>query len=173
MITVYDKPKRITCPHCGEVYRITYKANKSPKNWITICSVCQHPMGVEPNPILAIINHQQGKTMAKRKRATAKKAAAKKATPKDKAGGDKKLQAGQKDLPGVDTDRVPRIETIVKKIVGKESQKKLLAEEINELRDKLPPLFKKNKLVQYSCHGKKVLIEPGADVVKIKKAKAQ
>ena len=78
MITVYDKPKRITCPHCGEVYRITYKANKSPKNWITICSVCQHPMGVEPNPILAIINHQQGKTMAKRKRATAKKAAAKK-----------------------------------------------------------------------------------------------
>ena len=83
------------------------------------------------------------------------------------------IDPNQKTLPDMEEDRVPAIETIIKKIVAKKSERAAIKEEVDTLIAKLPPLFKKHDLNQYSCCGKTVCIEPGADVVKIKTAKQQ
>jgi hypothetical protein len=81
--------------------------------------------------------------------------------------------ADQPDLPGMESDRLPVIETTVKKIVEKQSVRKALKEEIDGLFDKLTSDMRKHERNQYSCHGKKVVIIPGADEVRLKKAKSQ
>lgn len=91
---------------------------------------------------------------------------------KARAAGHKSLDSRQQDLPGVETNRVPQIERIVKKIVTKSSERSALKTEVDTLRDNLVPLFKKHEINQYSCHGKTVIVEPGGDVVKFKNAKA-
>lgn len=101
-----------------------------------------------------------------------KKKAARSTGAKARAAGDKSLDSAQRDLPGVESDRIPQIETIIKKIVDKTSQRSALKDESNALRDRLVPIFEKHKLTQYSCHGKTVVIEPGGVIVRIKNAKA-
>ena len=88
------------------------------------------------------------------------------------AGGDPtKNDPTQPSLPGMGDERIPMIETCVKKILDAQSERKNLKDDIEEAQGKLAGLLKKNKLTNYKCLGKVVCIEPGADIVKIKKVK--
>ena len=108
---------------------------------------------------------------SKRKQSLAKKKAAKKG---GKASlGKSNADPDQKPLPGFEQIRLPTIETTIKKIVEKKSQRSRLKEDVDDLLSKIPGLFKKHKLNSYTCLGKTVIVEPGSDVVKIKKAKEQ
>lgn len=102
--------------------------------------------------------------------ATATVSRKKKAAKIEKAGS-AKFDANQSTLPGAEDVKVPQIETAIKKIVDAQTVKAAAKIEIDDQLGRLPALFKKHDLGQYACHGRKVSIEPGADVVKIKRVK--
>lgn len=101
------------------------------------------------------------------KRAAKKKGAVKASV----VNGSAKFDADQKPLNGMEDVKVPSVETAIKKIVDAQAQRIALKQEIDDQLGRLPGLFKKHELNQYACHGRKVSIEPGADVVKIKRVK--
>jgi len=107
----------------------------------------------------------------KRSKSLAKKKATKKG---GKASlGKSNADPNQKPLPGFEQIKVVSIESTIKKIVQKKSQRLRLKEDVDDLLSRIPGLFKKHKLNSYTCLGKTVIVEPGSDVVKIKKAKEQ
>lgn len=85
--------------------------------------------------------------------------------------GNGKFDDKQKELPGIEEHRIPMIETCIKKIGNCVSERVRLKGEKEEAEDKLAGLLKKNKLSSYKFNGKQAVLEPGADVVKIKKLK--
>lgn len=118
------------------------------------------------------------KKAAKKKKKAKKPAASTNGKPAKKAAkeaakkaGDKRLDSAQKDLPGMESERVPAIESKVKVIVSAENERRRLKYQIDSAREAIVDLFKKHDLNQYRCHGKTVIVEHGSDVVKIKKAK--
>lgn len=106
----------------------------------------------------------------------AKKKAAKSATPaaatamKD-AGDPTKNDPAQPPLPGMEDERIPAIERAVKKVLDKRKEAKAAKEEADAELARLPGLLQKHERQNYKCLGKIVVIEPGADIVKIKKVK--
>ncbi len=89
-----------------------------------------------------------------------------------KAKGNAAVDPNQPNLPIVEDDRIPAIETILKKRVKNLAEINRLQEAVKADVGRLPDLFKKHKLLQYSGSGLKVTVTHGADEVKFKKAKA-
>jgi uncharacterized membrane protein YqiK len=89
-----------------------------------------------------------------------------------KAKGKAELDPNQPQLPGFQEDRVPAVEKIIKLRASHLSKISAMQEEIKAAIAKLPDLFKKNKLTQYTASGVTVSVHHGADEVVFKKAKA-
>lgn len=104
----------------------------------------------------------------------AKKKAAKAAegtTAMKDAGDPSKNDPAQPPLPGMEDERIPAIERAVKKVLDKRKEAKAAKEEADAELARLPGLLQKHERQNYKCLGKIVVIEPGADIVKIKKVK--
>jgi hypothetical protein len=82
-----------------------------------------------------------------------------------------KNDPAQPPLPGMEEDRVPAIERAIKKVLDKRAESKAAKEAADAELARLPGLLHKHDLATYKCLGRVVVIEPGADVVKIKKVK--
>lgn len=87
------------------------------------------------------------------------------------AGDKTKNDPAQPSLPGMEQDRIPMIETSIKKILEAKVKRVALKADVDEAQSKLAGLLRKNGLTSYKCLGKVATIEPGADVVKIKNVK--
>lgn len=82
-----------------------------------------------------------------------------------------KNDPAQPPLPGMEEERVPAIERAIKKVLDKRKEQKAAKEAADTELARLPGLLHKHDLATYKCLGRVVVIEPGADVVKIKKIK--
>lgn len=88
-----------------------------------------------------------------------------------KSRGKADLDPNQPNLPIIEEDaRIPAIERAMKDYVEAESRHKKGSEDMKIAVEKLPGLFKKNKISDYSCLGRMAVITPGADQVRFKKA---
>jgi hypothetical protein len=105
--------------------------------------------------------HQEAIAMAKKKAAKTAKA----------VGDATKNDPNQPPLPGMEEERIAPIERAMKKILDKRKEAKDAKEEADAELAKLPGLLKKHERQNYKCLGRVVVIEPGADIVKIKKVK--
>lgn len=89
-------------------------------------------------------------------------------TEKPSAGGH---DPAQPNLPGVEEDRISGVEASIKRILNAQKERAQLKEEIDDAKTKIVVLLKKNNRTQYKALGKLFILEPGADVLRIKKVK--
>jgi hypothetical protein len=82
-----------------------------------------------------------------------------------------KNDPAQPPLPGMEEERIPAIERAIKKVLNKRAEAKAAKEEADLELGRLPGLLKQHERQNYKCMGRVVVIEPGADIVKIKKVK--
>lgn len=87
------------------------------------------------------------------------------------AGDKTKNDPAQPSLPGMTEERVPAIERAIKKVLDKRAEAKAAKEEADRELGRLPGLLHKHERETYKCLGRVVVIEPGADIVKIKRIK--